>query len=165
MATNLPPPLPLPNPPPNPPTMVDQHMPMPTSRDALKFYTSHSSFDNFFNCAKELARRCKLTDEERVTWAIRYADEDSESWKQVACLTAGTPTYDFDTFKEQVRRLYPHLKKDELYTLEDLRRVTNASRKHDDMDRKALGEYYRNFQVVAAWLVAKSRLSESEKGH
>ena len=145
--------------------MVDQHMPMPTSRDAPKFYALHSSFDNFFDCVKELACCCKLTDEERVTWAIRYTAEDSESWKQVACLTAGTLTYDFDIFKEQVRRLHPHLKKDELYTLEDLRHVTNTSRKHEDMDRKALGEYYRNFQVVTAWLVAKSRLSESEKGH
>ena len=70
-ATNLPLPLPPPPPPPNLPTMIDQHMPMLTSRDAPKFYASHSSFDNFFDCVKELACRCKLMDKERVTWAIR----------------------------------------------------------------------------------------------
>ena len=74
---------------------------MPMSRDAPKFYASHSSFDNFFDCVKELACCCKSTDEEKITWTICYADEDSESWKQVACLTTNTPTYNFDVSKDQ----------------------------------------------------------------
>ena len=140
------------------------HMPMTYSREAPRFVRDAHGFDSFFDNVDELGRRCKLSDADRIVWAIRYAGAEADSWKGVPCLAAGVnPAPTLETFREEVREGYPDLDVDRRYTRRDLEALIDRTREYRDMSRGDLGDYYRKFNTYANYLIGKGTLSELDR--
>lgn len=140
-------------------------MPSPHSREAPRFSADHSGFDFFFDDVKELADRAKINDTKAIEWARRYAGSESDTWVHVPCLNrlANEPVATFLEFRNEVRALYPHLDQARRYTASDLQRVVDRCRHFEDMSRKDLGEYLRDYIKISGYLVEKNRLSLRER--
>ena len=54
-------------------------MPMANSHEAPQFTRDPSGFDTFFKDVEELAKRCNLSEAEKIRWACRYAGAESKS--------------------------------------------------------------------------------------
>jgi len=144
--------------------MATFNMPMSNSRDAPRFSPEPNSFDYFFEDVAELAQRAGLSEADTIKWAIRYAGAESESWRQVSCLAPGrAPAPTFAEFKEEVRRVYPHLSASRRYTHEDLERLVARTQDYVGMTRDDFGDYYRRFITYTAYLISKDRLSKRER--
>ena len=136
-------------------------MPMAGSRDAPRFHDDASGFDMFFEDVETLAERAKIKDADKITWAIRYAGSESDSWRHVPCLTRTGHT--FADFRKDVMKCYPHLSETRRYTIDDLDRLVERTRDYRNMSRSDLGEYYRHFITYSSYLLTKGRLSERER--
>ena len=144
--------------------MAHVNMPMSNSRDAPRFSSDPNAFEYFFEDVKELVTRAGLQDADAIKWALRYASSESESWRHIACLAPGVdPAPTFDEFKEEVRKVYPHLSTTRRYTHEDLERLIARTREYLDMTRDDFGEYYRRFITYTAYLLSNDRLSNRER--
>ena len=140
-------------------------MPLSRTRDAPKFMDDPRGFDEFFDNVAELAARAKLDDAAEITWAIRYAGEESECWENVPCRTKGpdaTPAT-LDEFKEEVRQRYPHLLNNRRYSIVDLTKLLERTQDYRAMSQDDLGIYYRRFLSIADYLIKEDRLSERER--
>ena len=105
-----------------------------------------SSWEFFDNIA-ELAAQAKLDDAAKITWAIHYAGEESESWENVPCRTKGpndTPAT-LDEFKEEVCQRYPHLLNNRRYSIVDLTKLLERTQDYHTMSQDDLGIYYQRF--------------------
>ena len=92
-------------------------------------------FEEFFDNVAELAARAKLDNVAKITWAIRYAGEESECWENVPCRAKGPNAMPatLDEFKEEVRQRYPHLLNNRRYSIVDLRRLQGDTGRHREM--------------------------------
>ena len=140
--------------------MAAFNMPMSNSRDAPRFSSEPNAFDYFFEDVAELASRANLADADAIKWAIRYAGSESECWRQLSTIV---PAPTFNEFKEEVRKVYPHLSTTRRYTHEDLERLIERTRDYRDMTRDDFGDYYRRFITYTAYLLSNNRLSERER--
>ena len=132
-------------------------MPLTLSRNAPVFSSDYIEFGNFFDNVSELIDRAGLKDPDKITWAVRYAGSEAESWKQLPCMVSKDPKT-FATFREQVTSLYPTLNEDHRYTNADLTRLVDFTRMNGEMTRDDLGIYLRKFQAISGFLIAKERL-------
>jgi hypothetical protein len=141
-------------------------MPISRSRDAPKFMDDPRGFNEFFDNVKELADRAKLNDDEKITWAIRYAGEESESWENVPCRAKDrVPPPTYDEFKEEVRQRYPHLVNNRRYSIVDLQKLMDRTQSFRQMSQDDLGTYYRRFISISDYLIAQDRLSSRESSN
>ena len=142
----------------------DREMPMTYSSKAPGFIRDPHGFDSFFENVNELGRHCGLTEAEKITWAIRYAGAEGDSWKGVPCLapdTAAVPT--LDVFREEVRECYPELDANRRYTRRDVEALVERTQEFREMSRGDLGDYYRKFNVYVNYLITKKTFSELER--
>jgi hypothetical protein len=139
------------------------HVPLTNSRDAPRFGKSPTEFESYFEDVEEIGKRANLTTKETIKWAIRYAGNVGEGWKNVPCLRDPDNLPDFATFVKEVKSFYPEIDDKHRYTINDVERLVNNTRKHDDMTKEELGEYYRKFLTMTQYLIGLSRLSERER--
>ena len=133
-------------------------MPMPSARDAPRFSRSPADFDKFFESVRILAERCHLTDLETTAWAVRYAGSESELWGRI-----DRDNLTLDEFKKEVAKSYPNLADGARYTVRELHDLVRETSDKRSMTRDDYGAYYREFSVIADYLVTQHRLSEREK--
>ena len=140
------------------------HMPLTNARDAPRFVADDPGFDSFFEDIEDLGKRCKLDDAAKIKWAIRYAGKTAKSWRGVPCLSpdAASPAT-FDAFREEVREGYPNLDVHTQYTRRDLEALIERTRDVKGMDRTQLGDYYREFNTYADYLIGKRTFSDIDK--
>lgn len=97
---------------------------------------------------------------ERVRLAKHYAElSEEETFNSIdpAQLT------DWDNFKTAVIKEYPGADDDRRYALSDLESVVAKWGAKDFEDRDQVGEYYREFNRVAHFLIDKGRLSSQQR--
>ena len=90
----------------------------------------------------------------------RYlSTRDFEIWDS---LPETYPRYSYPAFKEAVVTLYPGAEADRKYTRADVSRLTESRRTLGIASTIELGEYYREFQTITAYLIERRKMSEME---
>jgi hypothetical protein len=137
---------------------------MPLARkDCPKFGTTDAEFEEFFNNVEEYGRRAGLGVKDTIKWARRYAKSEADSWQYVPCLENDKVPAQFSTFREEVRKCYPQLSRDQRFMNSDLGKLVGATSDRTSMDREELGEYYRKFRTISSFLKSKGKLSDRER--
>lgn len=132
--------------------------PLTFDRDAPRFAADYVGFDNFFDAVSELGRRAGASDRDQIQWACRYAGVESESWELVEAFAE--PNATFTTFRDQVRRLYPHLQ----FSFHDLEVLIRRTQTYTNMSQEDFEQYHHSFVTIAAYLKNQQIVSDRECG-
>ena len=136
--------------------------PLTYSRDAPHFTGDSIGFDTFFDAVAELGRRAEADEKQCMEWACRYAGAESESWKSVRAFKTAGET--FATFRDEVRKCYPHLDASRRFTFHDLEVLVQRNQTYANMTREDFGRYYRSFVTIADYLKENNDFSDRERG-
>lgn len=139
------------------------YMSMPNSEGAPRFCSSASEFDAFFDNVEELAQHTRLSITDAISWAHCYARPESKSWQYVPCLRNGQVPAAFTMFKQDVKKLYPHLSNNHCFTIRDLEELAPHTSQLVDMSHTDLGNYYHGFITRAKYLINQNCLSPRER--
>ncbi|KJA19329.1 hypothetical protein HYPSUDRAFT_112654, partial [Hypholoma sublateritium FD-334 SS-4] len=124
---------------------------------APKFDGTPMLLDVFFDDVEQLAHTYRLSERDTIAWTIRYAPiEDRELWEFYV------KGYTWQNFKSEIRTFYPGSDRARLYSLDNLKSLTEtyANEPMDTTDR--FGKYYRAFCKIAYYLKSKDRISDRE---
>ena len=138
------------------------HWPLTYSRDSPRFTSDHTGFDAFFDDVDELGNRATASEQDRILWACRYAGSESESWKYVPAFADATAT--FATFRDEVRKCYPHLDASRRFTFHDLEVLLQRTQTYTNMTREDFGRYYRSYITISSYLKQHQDLPDRERG-
>ena len=134
---------------------------MANAREAPRFLSDHTGFDNFFRDVEELGRRAGISEVEKIDWAVRYANSEANTWMRNFDKTVAGVT--LDNFKTAVLKRYPHLATDHRYTIRDLERIAARTRRFDDLTREDLGDYHRKFIDCSEYLISQGEINRREE--
>ena len=126
------------------------YWPLTYSREAPCFVSDHFGFEAFFDDVDELGNRTMASEQDRILWACRYAGFESESWKSVPAFADATAT--FATFRDKVRKYYPHLDPTRRFTYHDLNILIQQTQSYSHMTREDFGRYHRSFVTISGYL-------------
>ncbi len=124
---------------------------------APKFDGTPTLLDIFFDDVEQLAKACNISGADKIAWTIRYAPiEDRELWEFYR------KGYTWQNFKAEIRTYYPGSDRARLYSLDNLKSLTEsyASKPMETTDN--FGKYYRAFCKIAYFLKSKDRISDRE---
>ena len=134
---------------------------MANAREAPRFLSDFTGFNNFFRDVEELGRRAGITELNKIDWAVRYANSEADTWMRGFDRNDANAT--LSTFKDAVRKRYPQLSTDHRYTIRDLERIANRVRRFDDMTREDLGDYHRKFIDCSDYLLDQDEINRREE--
>ena len=134
-------------------------MPFPGDRRAPVFDLKQPEMIlRFFDVIQMHGRAAGLTQAQMITWARFYAPyEEEELWSDVPEARGD----DYAAFRAAVLKYYPHAIP--TYTVNDLQALTHQASAMLISDIRELGDYYRDFQQIASYLVWTQLISEFER--
>ncbi|KIM37972.1 hypothetical protein M413DRAFT_30618 [Hebeloma cylindrosporum] len=134
-------------------------MPSRHDRAAPKFDGKPKSLEAFLDDINQLSTACSLTNAEKIKWTVHYAPADeSELWKM-------QPNYiaeKWEEFQKELYALYPGSTRDRIYSVVNLKALTEKQATLPMVSSEQFGEYYHTFCKVAFFLKKKDQLSDRE---
>lgn len=141
-------------------------MPQRTERGAPAFSASNPrELSRYFVDLEILFKKCTIAaDTEKKTWSTYYLSvADSDEWEMLP--EYGDPTKNWLDFQKAVQALYPGSTADERYTRADLDEHLARWRTHGISSLREWAEFFRTYQAITTWLIAKQRFSAFDQGH
>ena len=124
---------------------------------APKFDGTPTLLDIFFDDVEQLAKGCNISEVDKIAWTIRYAPiEDRELWEFYG------NGYTWRNFTAAIRMYYPGSDRARLYSLNNLKSLTESYANEPMETTETFGKYYRAFCKIAYFLKSKGRISDRE---
>jgi hypothetical protein len=156
-----------------PPGAYQYYQPQPQGASAASMPARNSgsapTFDSknprdllrYFAEVELLLNAAKVTnDQTKKEHTKRYlAIQDFDIWDS---LPESGPRFTYRAFKEAVVDLYPGAEEDRKFCRSDLSRLTETRRNAGIPSTTELGEYYRDFRAISAYLIERNKMSEME---
>lgn len=107
--------------------------------------------------------RANITDDtEKKTHACRYASVDTaDLWESISEYSDAQKTY--EDFVKAVHSLYPGSEEERKWSVADMDKLVGERSRLGVLSLGDLGEYYRQFYTITAFLISKKRLSTAEQ--
>ncbi len=137
-------------------------MPARNSGSAPKFDSKNPrDLLRYFSEVELLLNAANINDDQaKKDHTKRYlSTQDFEIWDS---LPESGPRFTYMAFKEAVVASYPGAEADRKYSRSDLSRLTETRRNTGIASTTELGEYYRDFRTMSAYLIAREKISEME---
>ncbi|EPS93241.1 hypothetical protein FOMPIDRAFT_10466, partial [Fomitopsis schrenkii] len=133
-------------------------MPGSNHSSAPSFKETPLGVRRYFEELEDLFEYAQVVDaSQKIKYAKRYVGaEEVEAWTVV---DAGTPP-DYDTFVENVKKLYPGAEGESRYTVRDLEATAEASKTAGTKTRGEEAEFYRKFMPIATFLQKAQKASK-----
>nr|GAT45998.1 predicted protein [Mycena chlorophos] len=152
-----------PRPPSSASTMATQ-MPARGDRTAPHFDSKKPrELLRYFSDLEFLFNRASVTDNaQKKGHATRFLEvDDQDIWESLPEFTTANKTW--DEFKAAVTKLYPGSDKERKFSMNDLDALIGEQGRLGILSRGEYGEFYRQFLLITAHLIAKNRLSSAEQ--
>lgn len=141
------------------PTVTAKTMPSKNHSSAPKFDGKASNLSLFLDEVETLAATCSLTPKQTIEWAIRYSPTESyELWSSLDAAKGN----DWDAFKTELCSFYPGSSGDRRYSVANLEMVVEKQAGTPITTAEQFGAYYRSFNTMSRYLLAKNRLTSRE---
>ncbi|KAF7314134.1 hypothetical protein HMN09_00572600 [Mycena chlorophos] len=117
----------------------------------------------YFSDLEFLFNRASVTDNaQKKAHATRFLEvDDQDIWESLPEFTTANKTW--DEFKTAVTKLYPGSDKERKFSMNDLDALIGEQGRLGILSRGEYGEFYRQFLLITAHLIAKNRLSSAEQ--